>query len=1073
MVLRFQPCTIRIAVLLAALSGPAAADLYTVVNTSDSGTGSLRWAIGQANAHAGSDQVVFNIAGGGVKVIAPPTPLPSLAAGTSVLGNTQPGYTGAPLIRIDGGDLPANFWGFDTAGGNLTIYGLQIVRFNGPGIRVWHSGVAIKGNWIGTSGTADLGNSSDGITCHSGTGLVVGGTGVNDGNVLSGNGGQGLRLDEPCSSAVVWRNRVGTNAAGTAAIPNAGGIYVVSDGAVIGGSSATDGNLISGNQWEGIYVAEVAAGVAIHGNRIGTNATGTAALPNGGKGIDLRGDGGSIGSTTNGAGNLISGNGNHGLFVHEAASGNVIQGNRIGVDSFGTGALGNQGDGISIQGANNEIGGSLDAARNVISGNLYSGIGVGPAATGNFIGANWIGTNASGTGALGNQGDGIALHGSSNEIGASGGRNIVSGNGNHGILVAGVASGNLIRANWIGLDATGSAALGNQGEGITLNGADNVIGGDADAARNVISGNAHDGIGIFGDAVSGNQIVNNRIGTNPAGTAAVANGGYGIRAIEGEAHSIRRNLISGNARAFSLEAGTVDFVVQGNVIGLNAAQSAKLANHSSGLDIAGAGHLVGGTSAGQGNVIAGNDFSGVWITGAATGNRLEGNFIGTNAAGASGLGNTQVGLIVTEASGNTIGGVDPGAGNTIAWNGYLGIYVWSGASTAILGNSIHDNALLGIDLDPQGPEPNDPGDWDLGANRGQNYPVVTSALAAGGDLEIDGFLDGRPATEYRVELFSGATFDPTGVGEGENFLGAVIVTTATDGRGTFSATLPAAGGEQFVTATATSPELDTSEFSPAIAIGAPQAGKLQIWRDVLLSYEGTPGIEISIVRSHGVTGTVTVDVETLELDAFSPEDFGAVDATLTFAPGEAVKQVFVPIVTDGEAEGDESWRLALDSPTGGATLGANQDVFAWLFDATTAWPMYSIGDATVTEGDGGTKSLTFTVTLTATDHDVPIEWWTSDGSAVAGEDYVESTGVLQFTAGQTSKTLTVPVVGDLDLEADEVFYVHLYALSQAVVWDGLGEGRVFDNDGGSASALFADDFETGGPEAWSSIAGWP
>jgi hypothetical protein len=1072
---RFATFVLRLALLLAAASSPLAANVYTVTHTGDTGSGSLRWAILQANSHAGADEVAFDVPGAGVKTISPQTPLPSLAAGTSIRGGTQHGYTGAPLIRIDGGNLAANVWGIDTQGGNLAIEALQIVRFNGPGVRIWHDGITLRSNWIGTDGSAGLGNAGSGISCHAGVGLVVGGAGVTDGNVISGNGGNGISLDASCGSATISRNRIGTNASGTAAIPNAAGIYIESDGAQIGSSSASDGNLLSGNQWEGIVVGEQSSGATILGNRIGTNATGTAALPNQGTGIAVRGDGVAIGSTSNGAGNLISGNGSHGILFYPTSSGAVVRANRIGVDSAGTGALGNGGDGIALHASGHEIGGASASARNLISGNASSGIAFGEASSGNLVRGNWIGTDAGGAAVIANQADGIRLRGTSHQIGGTvaAARNVISGNAGNGVTLDEAASGNFVRGNFIGTDSSGAGDLGNGAEGIGLHGSNNLVGGTTAAERNLISGNGGDGIGLYGPGVSGNQILNNRIGTNAAGTAAIPNEGYGIRAIEGEGNSILLNLISGNERAMSLEDGTVDFLVQGNVIGLNAAQTAKLPNHSTGLDISGVGHLIGGSAAGAGNVIAGNDYSGILLTGAATENRIEGNFIGTNAAGATGLGNAQVGVMVTEASNNTIGGIEPGAGNTIAWNGYLGVYVWSGSGNAILGNSIHDNVLLGIELDPQGPEPNDAGDWDAGANRGQNYPVLTSALASGGQLAIQGFLDARPWTEYRVELFSSVGFDATGVGEGQHYLGAVVVTTPASGRGTFSVALPAVGGELFVTATATSPGLDTSEFSPAIAIGAPQPGRLQIWRDLLLSYEGTPGVEISIVRSHGVAGTVTVDVEAVAQSAEMPADFGELDTTLTFAPGEVVKQVFVPIVTDAEAEGDETWRLVLDAPTGGASLGANQNVLAWLFDATPAWPMYSIGDASLLEGNDGSKSLTFTVTLTATDHDVDIEWWTSAGTALPGEDYVESTGVLHFAPGQGSKTLSVPVTGDADPESDEVFYVHLYGLAQSIVWDGLGEARILDDDGGGDQLLFADDFESAGVEAWSSIAGLP
>lgn len=1063
------------AVALAA--APAVADVYTVVNTDDAGTGSLRWAIAQANAHAGADAVAFNLPGSGVRVIALQTPLPSLAASTSVLGATQPGYAGTPIVRVDGQDLPGNFWGFDTGGAGVAIRGLQIVRFNGPGIRVWHDNVSIRNNFIGTDGTVALPNTGGGIVCLGGSGLTIGGLVGGDGNVISGNGGTGVDLWADCGGSVVWGNRIGTDAAGVVAIPNQGnGLAIASSDNVVGGAGASERNVISGNVWEGILLWESATGNTIQGNRIGTDLAGAAALGNGASGIAVRGDGNTLGGTLAGAGNVLSGNGVAGAYLYPEAASNTLLGNRIGTDAAGAAAIANAQGGVTIYGTGNTVGGAAAGAANVVSGNAYSGIVLGDGAAGNQVLGNRIGTNLAGTAALGNAGFGLFLGGDGDTVGgtAAGAGNLISGNGAAGVAFAETASGCVVLGNRIGTDLAGGADLGNAGGGVGLAGSDNQLGGATAAAGNLISGNAYDGVAVNG-AGTGLEIANNRIGTNAAGTAALGNDGYGIRAVAGTGVEVSGNLISGNGRSFSLEFDATDYLIRGNVIGLDATMTAKVPNQSSGIDVFSPGHQIGGTAPGEGNVIAGNVYYGIALSGpAATGVVVAGNWIGTTPALAANLGNNYTGVLISEASGNTIGGTAAGAGNVVAHNGYLGVFVWSGAGNAILGNSIHDNGLLGIDLDPQGPLPNDAGDLDAGANRGQNFPVVTSALASGGDLAIEGFLEAAPATEYRIELFSSPAFDPTGVGEGASYLGAQVITTDGGGHATFAVSLPAAGGDAFVTATATSPAGDTSEFSPAIAVGAPQAGQLQIWRDPLLAYEGTPGLAVTIVRSHGVAGAVAVDVATVDVTAQAPEDYGALATTLTFAPGETMKQVFVPVVDDQIDEADEKWRLQLANPQGGAALGAQDDVLGWIFDSSPAWPLYAVADVQILEGDSGQKNLVFTITLSATDHDVPVAWWTSDGSATAGEDYVESEGEVLFHPGESAKTFSVPVVGDGVDEFDEVFYVHLYGLANAIVWDGLGEGRIVDDDGGAPTAhLFSDSFESGAPNAWSTIQGWP
>ncbi|MCB9378493.1 MAG: right-handed parallel beta-helix repeat-containing protein [Holophagales bacterium] len=1072
---------IALAVALGAcpFAAPVHADVYTVVNTDDDGAGSLRWAITQANNHAGPDSVAFNLPGSGVRTIALSSILPSLTAGTQVLGNTQPGYAGTPLVRVDGQDLPANAWGLDTAGAGVGIRGLQIVRFAGPGIRVWNDNVTIRGNYIGNDGSGALGNASMGISCFAGRSLVIGGTGSDDGNVISGNGGDGVSLSQGCDDGILLGNWIGTDAAGSGALPNLGtGVSIAGTNHTLGGAAAGEANVLSGNVWNGVLLYPTATGIQIQGNRIGTDAAGVTALGNGAAGVWVIGPGNQLGAGVAGAGNVVSGNVSQGVLLAAEATGTVLLGNRIGTDLAGSAAIPNGAAGVQIHSSGNTLGGAAPGAGNVISGNGGNGILIFAEAGGNQILGNRIGTNTAGTTALGNAAAGIHLDGTGNTVGgsAAGAGNVVSANGSAGISIGSGATATVVFGNRIGTDVAGAVDLGNGVDGVQIYGAGNFVGGPGAGEGNLISGNGLNGLTISGPGTDGNQVVGNRIGTDAAGATELGNEGYGLRVLSGSGTTVAGNLISGNGRGFSLEFDATGYFVRGNVIGLDATMSEKVPNGGSGLEISSPGHQVGGTGVGEGNVIAGNVYAGIWIDGAGgTGNVFEGNWIGTTPAGATTLGNGQSGIVLTEASGNTIGGTAAGAGNVIAQNDYLGIFVWSGEGNPILGNSIHDNVLLGIDLEPQGPVANDPGDWDLGANRGQNFPVVVDVQDVGGDLLISGFLDAHPLTEYRIELFSNSSFDPTGVGEGEHYLGATTVETDQSGHGAFATNLSGVGGDLFVTATATSPSSDTSEFSPAIEIGTSGPGRFQIWRDLLLSYEGTPGLEVTIVRSHGVQGSATVDVATVDGTASAPDDYGAVATTLAFGPGETMKSVFVPIVTDGIPEADETWRLQLANPTAGATLGDNDDVLAWLFDATLVWPIYTIGSASVVEGDSGTRSLVFTVTLSETDHDVPIEWWTSDGSAVAGEDYIDASGQLLFHPGEGSKTISVPVSGDTTPEEDEVFYVHLYALAQAVVWDGLGDGVILDDDGGAAAPLFlfGDDFEAGTATGWASIVGMP
>ena len=162
-----------------------------------------------------------------------------------------------------------------------------------------------------------------------------------------------------------------------------------------------------------------------------------------------------------------------------------------------------------------------------------------------------------------------------------------------------------------------------------------------------------------------------------------------------------------------------------------------------------------------------------------------------------------------------------GAGNIIAFNGNIGVGVGNFASgvpaieNSILRNSIFANGQLGIDLAPgTGVTPNDPGDADTGPNMLQNFPVIEKATTK----QVHGRLDSQPGGTYRIEVFANQSCDPSGYGEGERFLGAVVVMTDKRGEAKFKLKFPAAvGAGQFLTATATDGAGNTSEFSACAA----------------------------------------------------------------------------------------------------------------------------------------------------------------------------------------------------------------------------------------------------------------
>ncbi len=274
-------------------------------------------------------------------------------------------------------------------------------------------------------------------------------------------------------------------------------------------------------------------------------------------------------------------------------------------------------------------------------------------------------------------------------------------------------------------------------------------------------------------------------------------------------------------------AGSDNNVIAGNYLGTDATGMVDQGAGDSGVLLIGgaSGNRIGGTAAADRNVISGNNYAGVTITGSGTDDNLvQGNFIGTAADGSSALGNSSFGVVIYNSPrGDQIGGAATGAGNVIAYNS-RGVIVdanpTNSFNNAILGNRIFGNATLGIDLYPAGVRSNDSGDGDTGPNNYQNYPVLTSARTDGTQINLVGTLNSAANTSFRIEFFASATGDASGYGEAERYLGFVNVTTNSAGNASFNTFLsaPVAVGES-VTATATRANAgftafyDTSEFS--------------------------------------------------------------------------------------------------------------------------------------------------------------------------------------------------------------------------------------------------------------------
>jgi len=575
-----------------------------------------------------------------------------------------------------------------------------------------------------------------------------------------------------------------------------------------GSGQVLDGSLLTGSTYAGLSTSTTwgKGGVTISGLTIQKFNFAGIALgdPVGGNVIEnsvLRENGTGITVGSNTPNNTIRNNEiylNTGTGIFVSSSDNIIQGNAIGTDSSGNQDKGNGGHGIRLGGQNNLVGGSAAISVNgacggdcnLISGNAGSGIQIaqGGSTSGvdNTVRGNFIGVNRNGSAALPNDSNGIRTNGDNNSIIG----NLISGNGtpgaandgNHGIYLEAGAVGNTLQGNLIGSAINGSDPVGNYGAGVYAYAANqNIIGAASVNAASITAPPA-----TCGDSC---------------------------------------NLILGNSGGITITQTTSpgSNTIIGNFIGVAVDGESATGNTGNGI------FLQAVTTTVASNVIAGNLGNGIEIVGVSVvGQRpssyttITGNHIGVGPDGVTAMPNRRHGVYINWSADNWIGGVQAGQGNIIAYNGWTN----DGAGVAIadtmtdngavgnriLGNAIFDNGAaheLGIDLGEDGVTPNDNGDLDVGPNRRQNFPVLTGKA----DSTVSGVLTSTANTTYRLEFFVTPTCSRSGYGQGKELRGTLDVTTNGAGVAAFDALLTASPGAQIVTATATDPEGNTSEFS--------------------------------------------------------------------------------------------------------------------------------------------------------------------------------------------------------------------------------------------------------------------
>ena len=752
------------------------------------------------------------------------------------------------------------------------------------------------------------------------------------------------------------------------------------------------------------------------------------------------------GSTVRG---LAIGNFNSGAAIAlNNCDNNVIQGNYIGVAADGVTSRRNfHGIGLTTS-SNNLIGGVTALARNVIAGNSFTGILIG--GNGNTIQGNFIGTNAAGTAALltstGGSQSGISIESATstdNVIGgtAPGAGNLVSGN-QSGIINVGVRT--TIQGNLIGTDVLGTKRVPNA-QGITTQGQNSLVGGLTPGARNVISGNNGDGVNIRG---AGSKLQGNFIGTDITGTLPLGNSSNGVVAADtliGGPQPEARNIISANGSQGNIVLGAfgsnLQATVQGNYIGTDVTGTKALGGSIAGINISSSNNIIGGPTAAARNVISGNTIGILFgsFSSGTVGNVIQGNFIGLNAAGTGPLPNTQQGISVSAATNNIIGGTQAGAGNRIAFNGGPGITVSTGNGNAIRGNSIFSNNGLGIDLGNTGVTPNDSNDGDTGANQLQNFPVITTTMTASSSTTIQGSLKSIPNTTFNIDFYSNAAVDPSGNGEGAQFFGTASVNTDGNGNATINATIPTAlASGRVITATATDPNGNTSEFSASNAAGA--TGSVHFNVSSVAVIEDVGNATVTVLRSGGSTGSLTVQYATANGTAIAGQDYTAASGTLSFGPGETSKTIQIPIANDVPTEPDETFTVALQVGSNLEAVGSPNVLTVTIQDRITVPTLLVTGESVVEGNAGTTTQLLFTVNLSAaTGRTVSADFATSNFGAFGdkctnqGADYETTTGSLSLQPGSTTFTVPVKVCGDSSAEGDEGVRLLLSNVSGATV----------------------------------------
>jgi CSLREA domain-containing protein len=706
----------------------------------------------------------------------------------------------------------------------------------------------------------------------------------------------------------------------------------------------------------------------------------------------------------------------------------TVQGNYIGTNPAGSTADAN-GTGIRVANANCLIGGTSAGAGNLISGNTAAGLHL--QGNSHQVQGNLIGVAADGLTDLGNGTAGVLITGSSNIIGGTGSssRNVISGNGTQGVEVSSAtADTNTIKGNYIGLGSDGTTDVGNTSNGILLtapfqqNATGNSIGGTAAGEGNVISGNGADGIHFGGAGVENTVIQQNILGLAADGSTDRGNDGDGVEAdfavgttTVGGTTAAARNVVSGNAgTGLLLRQSSGTYLVQGNYIGMDAAGTTAVPNGGGGVLVQGTNSTIGGTTGvtvggnctGACNLISGNTGSGIHAGG---GNLIQGNYIGTDVTGLLDRGNTGAGISSgTDSSVTTIGGTVAAERNIISGNNSAG-FNWSDVGAS---NDVIQGNYIGVGTDGQTPIGNGTNGMFLGGDGN----IIGGTAAGAGNVIASNLAHGIVVITGALNnsIRGNSIHSNTGLGIDLDPPNAVNANDAQDGD-------TGANNRQNY------PGLSSATTSGAVAV------------------QGT-------LNSAPSTAFALDFYSSPQCNDTSPNDFGEGKTYLGNLPA---------VATDGNGDASFSFTSSGTPPLAGgdvitATATDQNGNTSEFSQCLIALPAIDIQNASLTEGDAGTTTLSFTVSLSApSTQTVTATWETQDQTATSPEDYEVSSGTVTFDPDETSVTIDVTLNGDTGVEPNETFLVALSDPVNAVIDDGQAVGTITNDD--PACPGFAED----------------